>query len=101
MPRLKVYSVYDSKAQFYGNPFFQRTKGEAMRSWTTIANDEKSEICRFPGDYSLFEIGEFDSDTGTLHPHQALINLGLAQDVKEVSSSVPTRINQQSLSRTQ
>lgn len=64
--KLKIYSLYDSKAKAYTNPFYQRTNGEALRSFETAANDPQTDICRFASDFTLYEIGEWDCLSGTI-----------------------------------
>lgn len=58
--KLKVFSVYDSKVESYFKPFYCQTKGEAIRSFTEISNDNTSQIGKYPEDFTLFEVGEFD-----------------------------------------
>lgn len=80
--KTKIYAVYDSKAEAYMQPFFMQSRGIAMRSWEDIANDEKSQICKTPGDFTLFELGEWDEQTGVITMHESQVNLGLAIHVK-------------------
>jgi len=75
---LKVYSVYDSKAECFGTPFFMGTRGMAIRAFSDLAGDFKSNVSRHPEDYSLFEIGEFDDSKGSIECGVAPTNLGLA-----------------------
>lgn len=63
---LKVYSVYDRKANVYGVPFFQLNNSVALRSFTDLVNDGRSTVCKHPEDYTLECIGEFDDSDGTL-----------------------------------
>lgn len=77
----KVFAVYDSKVECYLNPFLMQTKGQAIRSWTDTVVDPKSSFHRHPGDYTLFELGEFDPATGIVTMHKAHINLGTAAEV--------------------
>ena len=77
---LKIFSVYDSKVGAYMQPFFMRSKGEAIRGFTEIANDGKSSISVHPEDYTLFELGEFFDDSGVLSAHKTPISIGLALD---------------------
>lgn len=57
---MKIYCVYDSKVESFGTPFFFKTKGEALRGFTEIANDGKTQIGRYPADFTLFEVGDYD-----------------------------------------
>ena len=61
----KIFSVYDSKAEVFGKPFFSGTKGLALRSFTEISNDSASEIGKYPADFTLFELGEYDDSNGS------------------------------------
>lgn len=80
---LKIYTVYDSKTQAYLPPMFMRSKGEAVRSFEAAANDPQSTLCKYPADFTLFEIGEFDDQTGTLSMYEAKISLGVAVEFKQ------------------
>lgn len=87
MPKLKVFTVYDSKVEAYMTPFFAPTVGAALRSWETAVNDGQSMMSKHPGDYSLFEVAEFDEKTGSFTPHKAHVNLGLAVEFKKQPAS--------------
>lgn len=77
-----IFCVYDSKVQMYMNPFFFLAKGQAIRAWEETVNDPKTQFCRYPADFTLFEIGEWDEATGTIKMHEAKINMGTALDYK-------------------
>ena len=66
MAKLKVFAVRDSKAEAYMNPFFMRSRGEALRAFVSGVNDPQTQLCKFPADFTLFEIGEFDEESGDL-----------------------------------
>lgn len=74
----KVFSVYDSKAEAYLQPFFMMSKGEAVRGFTDLANDANTCFGKHPEDYTLFEIGEYDNSEGHLVPLDAHISIGKA-----------------------
>ncbi|AXL15417.1 nonstructural protein [Microviridae sp.] len=63
---MKMYTIYDSKAEAYMKPFYARTRGEAIRSCEQAANDPESQFFSYAEDYVLFEIGEFSELTGEL-----------------------------------
>lgn len=79
---LKMFAVYDSKAEAYFQPFFMATNGQALRAFKDLANDPKSNICRHPGDYTLFVLGEYDDETGNVLNLGAKINLGTGLEHK-------------------
>lgn len=62
----KIFTVHDSKAQAYLPPFYMRTKGEAIRAFETTVKDTNSQFNKYPHDYTLVELGEFDDNTGSI-----------------------------------
>lgn len=80
---LKVFTIYDCKAEAYNQPFFMSTKAQAIRAFQDEVNNPQSLISKHPGDYTLFEIGEYDDSTATLTCHDAKINLGVALEMKQ------------------
>lgn len=75
---LKMFSVYDSKAQAYLPPFFSPTTGTAVRSFQVACQTEGHDFHRFGSDFTLFELGDFDEAKATMHMHSTPQNLGLA-----------------------
>lgn len=73
-----VFAVYDSAASYYAPPFCQRSKGEAIRSFTMGAKDPQTVISKHPDQFTLFEIGVYDEQKGEMIPHAAHISLGKA-----------------------
>lgn len=91
MTKVGLFTVYDSKAEYYKAPFCVRTKGEALRAWETACNDENTEMCKHPADFTLFQIGEYNELDGTVEMFKAKIDLGNAiqskkSTLKEVKS---------------
>lgn len=76
----KVYSVYDSKVSLYAKPFYMRTRGEAIRGFTEVVNNKETDLGKFPGDFTLFELGEYSEDTGKFTTYDTPYNVGLALD---------------------
>jgi len=64
----KMYSVRDAKSEIFHPPFFQKTHGEAERTFHKLCNDEKSSMFIYPEDYDLYYVGEYDDNTGKLAP---------------------------------
>lgn len=65
---LKMYSVRDSKSEIFNQPWFQKTHGEAERSFTELVNDDKSMISKYPEDYDLYFLGIYNNDSGLVKP---------------------------------
>lgn len=88
MSKLLVLSVYDSKVEAYMAPWYARARGEAIRSFEEACNDGKSMMSKHPGDYTLFQIGEFDEKKGELIPLSTKVNMGVAIEFRKAPSSV-------------
>lgn len=61
---LKCVIVFDQKSESYESPQFVRATGEAIRTFQSMVNDGKSIFSKHPGDFILFELGEFNERTG-------------------------------------
>lgn len=75
--RHKVFAVFDSKAEAYLQPFFTYTAGQATRSFSDAVLDEGHQFHKHAGDYTLFQIGEYEDENGVLSS-TSHINLGCA-----------------------
>lgn len=71
---MKVFSVFDAKAAFFGNPFYDQREGSAIRAFGDAVNKEdvNNGFYNHPEDYSLYMLGEFDNDTGAFDPIKPL-----------------------------
>ncbi|AXH75866.1 MAG: nonstructural protein [Microviridae sp.] len=81
---LQVFSVFDSATKAYMPPFFSRSKGEALRSFTDACSDEKSNFNKHLSDYMLVHCGEFDDNSGvfsTVAPVKIIAGVELDIDV--------------------
>lgn len=75
---LRMFAIFDSKAEAFIQPFFSPTVALALRSFTAAANDEATDFNRFAGDYTLFELASVDQQSGKVTPLDAPHNLGTA-----------------------
>lgn len=94
--QLKVYSIRDRKTEVYNTPFFQKSHGEAERSFTSMSMDTKSTINMYPEDYDLYYIGEYDTDKGLLIPLDSPLHVSKAIEVIDRIRS--SQLNQQAQS---
>ncbi len=76
--QIQIFSIYDAKAEAFIQPFYSPTKAVGIRNFAHAANNPDSEFYKFAGDYTLFHIGTFDSDTGLIEQNPTHENLGLA-----------------------
>lgn len=65
---LKAFCLLDTKTGMHDAPFFMAHVGQATRAVADTASDTRNLIGRHPSDFCLMGIGEFDDQTGTLHP---------------------------------
>lgn len=63
---MKVYSVYDEKALVYGLPVCFSTDGLALRSFADLVSNPNSNVSKYPSDFKLYRIGEFNDNTGEM-----------------------------------
>lgn len=61
-----VFAIRDAKAELFGNPFYEGTKGSAIRAFSDLVNreDGNNMVNRHPGDYALFHLGTYDDSDG-------------------------------------
>lgn len=76
--RTLVFTVFDSAAKRYLEPFFAPTVEVALRMFRTIVNTPEHQFSKYPEDYTLFVIGEFDQETAELVKYQEVRSLGVA-----------------------
>lgn len=82
---MNAYSMFDRKVGAYGLPFFAQNDDLAVRLICSNMMEEHSMISRFPEDYTLFEVGEFDADEGvvsslpTVHPRSVLSGMAMVR----------------------
>lgn len=89
--KIMIYSVYDSKTGVFGQPNFLINRGAALRAWQEAANDNQSNIGKYPADFTMFEIGYWDDETGNVSMHNTKVSLGTALEFKR--DQTPTVVN--------
>lgn len=62
--KLKMFAIFDSKAEAYIPPFFCPAVGQATRSFSDAVNSNSHQFGKHPYDFTLFLLGEFDDHTG-------------------------------------
>lgn len=78
-----VFSIYDSKAKVYSQPFHSVNVATACRSMAALVNDRESQVARTPEDFTLFQVATFDDVVGVYVPLKEHHNLGIASNFKE------------------
>ena len=75
---MKIFTVFDAKAEAYLQPFFAMKEGVAMRNFSTAINTPEHQFNKFAEDYTLFYIGDWDEETCEILMLQAPQSLGNA-----------------------
>lgn len=85
---MKVYSVFDTKAKAYLPPFFATNAAVAGRMMEDACSDPKHPFNVHSADYILFEVADFDDDSGifTSQTHVNLGNLVTFKPVRDVDN---------------
>lgn len=61
----ELYGLKDVKSGVFMPPMLFRNKAEALRNiGYLVKNDQVGDVGKFPNDYQLWQIGNFDISTG-------------------------------------
>jgi len=75
-----ICTVKDRAADAFGRPMFVPSTGVAIRSFSDEINRNNAEnqLYNHPDDFDLYELGQFDDNTGlfSLHEQPKLLSLG-------------------------
>lgn len=61
-----IYSLYDKKSELYGNTFTSVNDGTAIREMQQAVSSEGSVIQKYPSDYALYKVSEWDDESGII-----------------------------------
>lgn len=75
----EMFTVFDSAADAFLEPFFAPTVEVAIRMFRTLVNREDHQFHVYPEDYTLFHIGTFDGSRGLVDSLATPHSIGLAQ----------------------
>ncbi len=87
---LKMFAVYDAKAEAFLNPFFMPATGMAVRAFTDLVQDKRTNVGMHPDDYKLVYIADFDDHTAEVVP-AGNVSLGFGSDFVVKSDVVPLK----------
>lgn len=66
---MKVFAIFDVKLGRYAPPFIAQTAGQAERDFKGLVQNRESIIAKNPEDFRLFELGEYNDQTGLIENH--------------------------------
>ena len=61
-----IYSLYDVKGRQYHQMQLHANNNCARRAYTEQLQDEKSMIRRWPSDFTVYFLGQFNTETGVI-----------------------------------
>lgn len=91
--KLKMFSVFDGKTGSFMRPFFDPHLGSALRSFEEACKEPTSPFAKFASDFVLYEVGEFDDETGATTSHSPVrqVATSLEHAVKPKMVSIPSQ----------
>jgi len=94
MSTIGIFNIFDSKANTYTVPSYSINIETARREFqTTINKKGAGYLYEYAEDYTLFYLGEYDQDTGTMVLEQAPKSVINALQLKD-QSVVPDMVGQ-------
>jgi len=81
--RYKVVAIRDRAIGTYSVPQFVASIGVAVRGFTDAVNNRSPEnaLANHPEDFDLFELSEFDDDTGRFHDLELPRQVAVGKDL--------------------
>ena len=61
---MKLYTIYDEKAESYGNPFSALNDKVAIRIFEDASNDPSTQIHHHKEDFILYGLANYNRDNG-------------------------------------
>ncbi len=65
---LKMFCIYDRQTEIYHPPLYAHSVGHIIRVVGDIFKNPESPFHAHPGDYDLFEVGNYDDSIGHVEP---------------------------------
>jgi len=88
--QMRLYSVYDVKANHYGNPIAIENDQVAKRMFTKAVNQPGTEWNDHPEDFIMYRVAHFDAERGQIM-ECPLIAIATASEVKVNPIAQPIR----------
>jgi len=80
-PRMKVFVIKDDKSSVYGLPIVFVNAPMFIRDIQDRIASKETIMARHPMDFTVFETGEFDPNTGVVESYDSKKCLGLVKDL--------------------
>lgn len=76
---MKLSALYDRATEAHAAIMTTRTRAEAIRSFKEACKNPETPIHQNPSDYELWELGEYNEETGEITPNKE--RLARAEDI--------------------
>lgn len=87
-----IYAVHDARVKAFNDCFMLPHEDLAKRGFVHEVNRKGSDLGAHFRDYSLWKLGDFDDQTGTIVPCQVLLFLGVEVKVPERSDNLDLEV---------
>jgi len=81
--KLQAFSVYDLKVEAFGQPWFASAIGQATRNFQDAVNNPETTMHKHSGDFQLFHVGAFDTETALFENVTPARLIGSAAEFKD------------------
>lgn len=95
MALLKIYSIRDNKTSAYLRPQTNNHEVEVKRDLQIVVNNMKdSQVFHYPQDYDLYQLGEFNQETGQIIPFTAPVFICSAVSLKNTAANTISELRE-------
>lgn len=77
----KMYSVRDSKSNAFNPPFYAINEETGLRSFAQLVLDPAQTVSKFPEDFDLYHVGDYDDESGKISPQETPVHVQKAISV--------------------
>lgn len=82
--KLKMFAIHDAKSEAFAAPFCFENRALAIREFGALVNDKDSKVGKWPHDFTLFQIAEYDTDNGGVIPLFESLGNGVEYVIQEI-----------------
>lgn len=78
-----IFAIKDRAVDNFGDPMAMPSTQHAIRWFKDIVNTNAADsaIARHPDDYDLYQVGDYDDDSGALIPNAMTVLVARAKDL--------------------
>lgn len=84
----RLFAVFDNKAIFYSAPFAESSTAQATRAFSDAITSPNSTLAKHPKDFTLYELGTYDTESGRVESHNQPIHVAHAVEFVRIKPSI-------------